>query len=427
MDDVVGANSTKNAADVRVLLLGLGLGSDLILQSLLEQGLQLVVMDGAPVINQDLQKKYEANGQLKVIPESFSNTELVHEVVCSMGITHTVALPVGRALIYLGKLNDAFGFAGPSFAVINACTDKLNFHHFLEQHAIPDYGYMVLPASSLAQQDQASAIVAKLGLPLIVKPTEGSGSQGVRVVSSLDELRAYQVPERFAADPVLVEQMLVGTEYSTNVFVDDKGEAHLLGIFRKEISALPYRQEIAYFVDPDESEQIQHLILPVIQQITSALKLKQSFFHADCIITNDNQVFVIDCSPRMAGNNVILLERLIHANPAKIFVDHVLNQLPFTSPTSLVNSSAPKFHCAALRFFSFARTGKVKSFTNMLQSSEDKAAVIECINNINVGDMVGPMSTGGGIATGYIFVGADTVEEANALTLKYMSGFEVEY
>lgn len=58
---------------------------------------------------------------------------------------------------------------------------------------------------------------------MIIKPTYGSGSLGAALINNRQELLAYQAPERFINDTLLVEKYIDGTEYNINTFVDDWG------------------------------------------------------------------------------------------------------------------------------------------------------------------------------------------------------------
>jgi D-alanine-D-alanine ligase len=67
------------------------------------------------------------------------------------------------------------------------------------------------------------AVIARLGLPLLVKPTSGGSSLGTSVVTSADQLPAAMVAS-FAYGPVaLVEQLVVGTEVAVGVLDDGTG------------------------------------------------------------------------------------------------------------------------------------------------------------------------------------------------------------
>jgi hypothetical protein len=57
-----------------------------------------------------------------------------------------------------------------------------------------------------------------LNYPLIVKPKKGSGSEGVKLISSSNELQNTN----FNSEKEIIEEYILGTEYGTNHFYDGK-------------------------------------------------------------------------------------------------------------------------------------------------------------------------------------------------------------
>jgi D-alanine-D-alanine ligase len=67
------------------------------------------------------------------------------------------------------------------------------------------------------------AVVARLGLPLMVKPTRGGSSLGASVVRTADALPAAMVAAFAYADTALIEQFVSGTEVAVSVVEDADG------------------------------------------------------------------------------------------------------------------------------------------------------------------------------------------------------------
>ena len=328
--------------NAKILILGASAENTGFIQKLIELGLHVVCLDKHPTLDKTFLSKNVK--QLTCIECDFINTQAVKDIVVQEHITHTIALPIGRSLVALGKINDYFNFAGPSFDAIDRLTDKVKFHQLCQELALDDAQYIDLnDGQPNTISSQISAIEQALAYPVIVKPSLGSGSLGVRYIANRAELLAYQAPERFISSPLLIEQAISGEEYSCNVFIDRHQEIHPIGIFKKEISAIPYRQEIAYFVD--DYSCVFDAILPSMQKIVQKLNLSQSFLHADIIMTEQGKHYIIDISPRLTGNNVLKLLSFTNNNPIEIYYKEVLG-----------NQSA-NFHkvqeAAALRFFSF--------------------------------------------------------------------------
>lgn len=67
------------------------------------------------------------------------------------------------------------------------------------------------------------AVVARLGLPLMVKPTRGGSSLGAAVVRSAAELPAAMVAAFAYGDTALIERFVTGTEVAVSVVDDGSG------------------------------------------------------------------------------------------------------------------------------------------------------------------------------------------------------------
>ncbi len=432
------ASSTLNTSALSsnhvVLVLGLGLGSDHFVKELLASGVRLVALDKAPVISEELLHQGQASGLLTVLPHDFSDLNAVEDAIATYHVTHTLAFPVGRALTFLGQINDRHDFLGPRLQAIDTCTDKVKFHQLLQAHNLTNPRYMVLPPRTELSAAKLTAgtfgltaaeikqAIETLGLSLVIKPSFGSGSMGVWFCTSESDLQQYVVPERFASQPLLVDAAIEGTEYLVNLFIDDHGDIHLIGLYAKEMSPLPYRQEVAYFADDYSDAYAQ--MYPYLQKLVAALGkgVHNSFFQCDLILAPNGDSYAIDVSPRLTGNAIVLLEQLCGCSPIKTFVSYILKgqALPPTGTFPVPPQAA------VLRFFSFAHTGTVTAFKNKLSQDElTHVALVE--NTISTGDSVGPMTDGQGLARGLILTSAPSLKEANDISLHYLSSFVLDY
>ena len=409
-----------------VLILGVGAGSQAFIEELLTKGVKVVALDQAPQLNPEFLASPLARN-LTLLTHDFSDFKVVADAIARYHVTHTLALPVGRALMYLGQINERYNFAGPRTQAIDNCTDKHKFHQLLTKHGLPAPRQIVLSARIHGlglTPNEITQATQKLGFPLVVKPACGSGSQGVRYCSKPEDLAQYCVPERFAAGELLLEQAIKGTEYSTNFFVDALGAIHMLGLFAKEMSALPYRQEVAYFV-ADYEQAFVH-IYPAITRLVAALgpDCHNSFFQCDLILTAEGEAYMIDVSLRLAGNDVILLEQNYGISPIKLFLHHILKHEPLDDLAPI--GTLPKPHtCAVMRFLSFSPPATVTGFKSQLTAEEHRHVVLEQ-SNLKAGDKVGPLRDGRGIKHGMLLVEHEELAEANRITQRYLESFELQ-
>ncbi|RWA82731.1 MAG: ATP-grasp domain-containing protein, partial [Mesorhizobium sp.] len=148
---------------------------------------------------------------------------LIHE--CSrLRATYDIAGITGFAgddeSIYatVGKLCLHFDLPGPNPASIEQCCDKFTQRQLLAEAGIP------IPAYRLAANAAEVEIsAAEIGLPVILKPAIGSGSIGVRLCSTVDELAEHTTyllggKHIWRSSPrILVEEYANGPHYIAQI------------------------------------------------------------------------------------------------------------------------------------------------------------------------------------------------------------------
>ena len=124
-------------------------------------------------------------------------------------------------------------FVGPPAEAIRRMGDKAAARRLAVSAGIP-----VVPGYDGAEQDEPRLLAeaARLGYPLLVKPTAGGGGKGMRLVERAEDLKASLAGARreasaaFGDDRLLLERFLRGVRHvEIQVFADTHGNAvHLL-------------------------------------------------------------------------------------------------------------------------------------------------------------------------------------------------------
>lgn len=115
----------------------------------------------------------------------------------------------------LSAASDRFGAVGTRVhvsppSVIEVVRDKVRTSEVLAAAGVP------VPWT--ASLDTARAAADRLVWPLFLRPSGGSASRGIKVAYSPSDLPA--APD----EPMMLQQLLVGPEYTVNMFVDKNGE-----------------------------------------------------------------------------------------------------------------------------------------------------------------------------------------------------------
>ena len=124
----------------------------------------------------------------------------IHRVV---GTRESLQVPIG-------ELRRALGVPGPGPDTAERFRNKARMKDELRRHGLPCARHRLLRS-----WDDAEAMIAEIGLPMVVKPLAGSGCEGVWRARTIDDLRnALSALHASPENPVLAEEMLVGREFT---------------------------------------------------------------------------------------------------------------------------------------------------------------------------------------------------------------------
>ncbi|RUX19161.1 ATP-grasp domain-containing protein [Mesorhizobium sp. M2A.F.Ca.ET.042.01.1.1] len=169
------------------------------------------------------QYDYIVSGGFEAIRVDTNNLDALiqscHRVSATYDIAGITGFPSPGDSIYamVAKLSRHFDLPGPSPTSIERCCDKFVQRQLLAA-AVP------IPLFRLAANATDVERCAKeIGLPVVLKPTVGTGSTGVRLCRNVDELTEHAthlLREQHTADfssGILVEEFAQGSHYSVDV------------------------------------------------------------------------------------------------------------------------------------------------------------------------------------------------------------------
>ncbi len=142
-----------------------------------------------------------------------------------------------------------------------------------------------------------------LSFPLIVKPTDGSGSRGVSKVYNEIELKNAidRGLEESLENKVVIEEFIEGVEVSVES-ISWQGNHHILVITDKVTTGEPYFVELAHHQPSALSNEIQEKIKSETLKALNALEVKFGASHSEFKITNEGKVYAIEVGARMGGD-----------------------------------------------------------------------------------------------------------------------------
>lgn len=143
----------------------------------------------------------------------------------------------------------------------------------------------------------------ELRLPVIVKPTDRSGSRGITKLESwedFEEAVKLSVENSFEKKAI-VEEYLTGEEYSCEC-ISCRGTHHFLALTKKYTTGHPHFIETGHLEPSGLSEEQQEIIKRAVFHALDALKVENGASHTEFMIDADNNVKIIEVGARMGGD-----------------------------------------------------------------------------------------------------------------------------
>lgn len=186
-------------------------------------------------------------------------------------------------------LSEDLGLKSNSPSVIKSINNKLEMRNKLD-------GLTIQPKFGISNQ------YSKFDFNTVVKPIDGSGSEGVEFVEKGKHLQ--NLPDSY-----FWEEFIEGDEYSVEV-VSFNGQHHLIGITKKITTGPPNFVETIHIAPGILDE---NLTLKVKDFIFNALNILNVMFgptHTEIVITKDLDIYIIETHCRPGGDNIPYLTEL---------------------------------------------------------------------------------------------------------------------
>lgn len=216
-------------------------------------------------------------------------------VVEKYGIDAIVTAATDKPLVMMARVAEKYGFPFYSVETAQWSTDKFQMKQRFMEGGVPcAKGRLVKSVSE----------VEDFEYPVIIKPRDNSGSRGVKLCRSKEELEA-SMSEAFEVsklDTVLVEEFIEGPEYSIEGLHYD-GKSEVIQFTEKKTTEFPYNVELGHIQPASISEENKQKIREIVSKIGKTLNFKNCPSHTELKI-NERGIYVIETSPRLGGDYI---------------------------------------------------------------------------------------------------------------------------
>ncbi len=156
---------------------------------------------------------------------------------------------------------------------------------------------------NISLKDFSPSLLSKLEFPMIVKPTDRSGSKGITKVHSIKELRiAFNKAKKDSIEKkVIIEEYIEGEEVSVE-FISWKGKHFFLTITDKVTTNYPHFVELQHHQPSQLSLDIQKKLIKLTKKALNALKINYGASHSEFKIDKKGEIIAIEVGARMGGD-----------------------------------------------------------------------------------------------------------------------------
>ena len=272
-------------------------------------------------------------------PISIVEKEQIAEKCRQIGICGICSIATDLGAITVNHVANALGLPGNSMGCTAKSTNKHLMRKAFEENGDPS------PKSILvdAKTDLAKLV---LSYPVIVKPTDRSGSRGICKLEDPSGLEAAvnrAMAEGFEGK-VLVEEFAEGQEYSVEC-ISYNGEHHFLAMTHKYTTGAPHFIETGHLEPAPVSEETRKRVQNVVFHALDTLEIRNSASHSELKVAEDGTIRIIEIGGRMGGD-CIGSDLVYHSTGidfVKAVIEVACGQAPDISPVIEPKSVESRF------------------------------------------------------------------------------------
>lgn len=227
---------------------------------------------------------------------SITEKEEILHICRQEGIAGICTIASDVAAPTVAYIANALGLVGNTYDAALRAQNKFLMRKALAAAAIPCPEFRIVKTASLPD-------MAGLHLPLIVKPTDRSGSLGVSKIAcaeSLSPALEAAISQSFGHEAI-IEEYIEGREISVE-FISCQGTHYPLQITDKVTTGAPHFVELAHHQPSSLPAEKFEYLYDLTRKALDALGITDGASHSEYKITKDGRVFVMEIAARMGGD-----------------------------------------------------------------------------------------------------------------------------
>lgn len=234
----------------------------------------------------------------KFYPISFAEKDKVLEVCRKEHIAGITSFSLESALPTVIYVAQSMGLVSNSEECLNLTQSKFSQRQALEKAGISVPRYYLIENANQLQN-----VVCRY--PVIVKPVDSGGSQGICKVENADGLLpSYQYAVDYSrTGKVIIEEFVDGREFSVE-YISHLGLHYFLQITDKVTSGAPRFVEMQHHQPANIPPEVWNAIRAIVEKALTALKIENSASHTEIKLNSRGELYIIETGARMGGDYI---------------------------------------------------------------------------------------------------------------------------
>lgn len=183
------------------------------------------------------------------------------------------------------------------YSITEQCTNKYEMRKQMKKNSIKTPGFIKV------KSDSEDININGLNFPMIVKPTDRSGSRGITKIFSKEELNSaieYATKESFEKCAI-IEEYIEGDEYSCEC-ISYKGKHHFLAFTKKYTTGVPNFIETGHLQPANIDIKYEKKIKEEIFKALDSLGIVNGASHTEFKLDRNGNIGIIEIGARMGGD-----------------------------------------------------------------------------------------------------------------------------
>lgn len=241
-------------------------------------------------------------------PISIVEKEQITEKCREIGVDGICTIATDLGAITVNYVANELGLIGNSPYCARVSTNKKDMRQCFEENGDPSPKSILISENTFGNvlsDDNLDDYLLHEGFhyPVIVKPTDRSGSRGIFKLYDKNGLaNAIREAEEVSFEQgALVEEFAEGQEYSVE-FVSWKGKHHFLQLTHKFTTGAPHFIETGHLEPAPVSDETLESVKSVVEHALTSLNIEYGASHSELKIAKDGTIRLIEIGGRMGGD-----------------------------------------------------------------------------------------------------------------------------